>query len=64
VSSACAALVIVGAAVQVAVGARLSVVCGAFLLLWLGAPVGVPVLLCLNLNRIARSRCANMLVPL
>lgn len=43
------ALVAAGAAVQVAVGAGLSVVCGSFLLLWLGAAAGVPVLLCLNL---------------
>ncbi len=43
------ALVVVGAAVQVAVGAGLSVVCGFFLLLWLGTAVGVPTLLCLNL---------------
>lgn len=47
--AACMALVMVGAAVQVAVGAGLSVVCGFFLLPWLGAEVGVPTLLCLNL---------------
>ncbi len=46
---ACAGLVILGAAVQVAVGAGLSVVSGAFVMLWLGPVVGVPVLLCLNL---------------
>jgi hypothetical protein len=34
---------------QVLVGAGLSVVCGSFLLLWLGAAIGVPTLLCLNL---------------
>ena len=44
-----AALVLLGAAVQVAVGAGLSVVCGTFLLLALGAPLAVPVLLVLNL---------------
>ena len=49
VSAACMALVVVGAAVQVAVGAGLSVVCGFFLLLWLGPTDGVPILLCLNL---------------
>jgi uncharacterized protein len=46
---ACLALVVVGAAVQVAVGAGLSVVCGPFLLLWVGSAIGVPILLCLNL---------------
>src|SRR5208337_3644907 len=45
----CLALVLAGAAVQVAIGAGLSVICGPFLLLWFGAAVGVPVLLCLNL---------------
>jgi hypothetical protein len=49
VAAACMALVFVGAAIQVAVGAGLSVVCGSFLLLWLGAAIGVPTLLCLNL---------------
>jgi hypothetical protein len=43
------ALVFTGAAIQVAVGAGLSVVCGPFILVWLGAKAGVPVLLCLNL---------------
>jgi uncharacterized membrane protein YfcA len=46
---ACLALVLTGAAVQVAVGAGLSVISGPFLLLWVGAAVGVPILLCLNL---------------
>jgi hypothetical protein len=45
----CLALVLAGAAVQVAVGAGLSVICGPFLLLWFGTAVGVPTLLCLNL---------------
>ena len=45
----CMALVLAGAAVQVAVGAGLSVICGPFLLLWFGTAVGVPTLLCLNL---------------
>jgi uncharacterized protein len=48
-SAACMALVLVGAAVQVAIGAGLSVICGSFLLLWVGADGGVPILLCLNL---------------
>ncbi len=43
------ALVLAGAAVQVAIGAGLSVICGPFLLLWFGAAAGVPLLLCLNL---------------
>ncbi len=43
------ALVMSGAAIQVAVGAGLSVICGPFVLLWLGAATGVPTLLCLNL---------------
>lgn len=46
---ACMALVVAGSAIQVAVGAGLSVVCGPFMLLWLGASSGVPILLCLNL---------------
>jgi hypothetical protein len=48
-AAACMALVLVGAAIQVAVSAGLSVVCGSFLILWLGAAIGVPILLCLNL---------------
>jgi len=43
------ALVLLGAAVQVAVGAGLSVVCGTFLLLTLGPSLAVSVLLVLNL---------------
>jgi hypothetical protein len=43
------ALVLSGAAVQVAIGAGRSVVCGTFILLWLGVAAGLPTLLCLNL---------------
>ncbi len=48
-AAACTTLVAAGAAIQVAVGAGLSVVCGFSLLLWLGAAISVPTLLCLNL---------------